>query len=68
MHEDDPTLLATEASADGILQCLHMLAAEAADLRLASTLQALRDAIAVCQSERAEGGLAMHVNILPRLH
>lgn len=68
MHEDDPALLATDASADGILQCLHMLAEEAADLRLASTLQALRDAIAVCQSERAEGGMAMRMELLPRLH
>jgi hypothetical protein len=68
MHEDDPALLATEASADGILQCLHMLAAEAADLRLASTLQALRDAIAVCQNERAEGGVSMRVELHSRLH
>ena len=68
MHEDDPALLATDASADGILPCLHMLAAEAADLRLASTLQALRDAIAVCQNERAEGAVSMRVELHSRLH
>lgn len=52
MHDDDPALNDTEASAIGILQCLRMLADEAADLRLAGTLRALREAIAVCQTER----------------
>lgn len=68
MQEDDPTLLDSEASADGILQCLRMLADEAADLRLASTLKALREAINVCQSERLAVGLAMDVAAQPRMH
>ena len=66
MQEDDPTLLDSDASADGIIQCLRMLADEAADLRLASTLKALREAIDVCQSERSTSGQG--VAVLPRLH
>lgn len=54
MHDDDPALIDQDASATGILQCLRMLADEAADLRLAGTLRALREAIAICQSERIE--------------
>ena len=38
-------------SANGILQCLRMLADEAAGLQLAGTLNALRTAIAVCAAE-----------------
>jgi hypothetical protein len=68
MQEDDPTLLDSDASADGILQCLRMLADEAADLRLASTLKALRDAIDVCQSERLTGGISMGIAAQARMH
>ena len=51
MRDDDAALIDPEASATGILHCLRMLADEAAGLRLAGTLQALHDAIAVCQQE-----------------
>jgi len=73
MQDDDPAILDTEASASGILQCLRMLAEEAADLRLQGTLRALHEAIAICQTERlpAAGGTAAVDVILPagtRLH
>ncbi len=38
-------------SAEGLLQCLRMLADEAASLHLAGTADALRTAIAVCAAE-----------------
>ena len=38
-------------SAEGILKCLRMLADEAASLHLASTVDALHTAIAVCAAE-----------------
>ena len=41
----------TRPSAAGILHCLRMLADEAATLKLAGTLEALRAAIAVCAAE-----------------
>ena len=40
-----------EADATGIMQCLQMLADEAADLQLSRTLAALRAAMEVCASE-----------------
>ncbi len=40
-----------QPSADGILQCLRMLADEAASLQLCATLDALRTAMAVCAAE-----------------
>ena len=52
MDHDDS--LACDATATGILQCLRMLAEEAASLQLNRTLVALRDAIAACASEREE--------------
>ena len=54
MHDDNSTLTDSDASASGILHCLRMLAEEAADLRLAGTLRALREAIAICQTERID--------------
>jgi hypothetical protein len=38
-------------TADGIVQCLQMLAEEAAGLRLARTLAAIRAALQVCHEE-----------------
>lgn len=42
------------ASASGIVECLRMLAAEAAELRMSDTLHALQEAIAVCEFERGK--------------
>lgn len=62
MHDDDPTIIDPRSSATGILHCLRMLAEEAADLRLAETLRALHEAIAVCQSEHVPENAAMHAS------
>jgi hypothetical protein len=51
MTEDDTFTSECEANAAGIMQCLRMLAEEAASLRLARTLAALRQAIDVCAAE-----------------
>ncbi len=51
--------LACDATATGILQCLRMLAEEAASLHLNRTLVALRDAIAACASEHEEPASAL---------
>ena len=51
MAEDDPFASECEADAGGIMQCLRMLAEEAANLRLSRTLAALREAIDVCAAE-----------------
>jgi hypothetical protein len=42
------------ATADGIVQCLQMLAEEAAGLRLARTLAAIQKALQVCHEEGQE--------------
>lgn len=55
MHDDDH--LACEATATGILQCLRMLAEEAATLQMSRTLIALREAIQTCAAERHEPAL-----------
>ena len=52
MNDEDS--LACEATAIGILQCLRMLADEAASLHLTRTLVALRNAIDACASERLD--------------
>lgn len=52
MHDDDS--LTCEATATGILQCLRMLAEEAASLQLTRTLSALREAIRTCADEHDE--------------
>jgi uncharacterized protein with ATP-grasp and redox domains len=51
MTEDDPFTSECEANARGIMQCLRMLAEEAALLHLSRTLAALREAIDVCAAE-----------------
>jgi len=51
MTDDDPFASECEANASGIMQCLQMLAEEAASLRLSRTLAALREAIDVCAAE-----------------
>jgi hypothetical protein len=45
------------ASANGIVQCLRMLADEAASLRMTQTLKALRDALEICRAEGKDGQL-----------
>jgi hypothetical protein len=52
MPDDDP--LTCEATATGILQCLRMLADEAASLQLTRTLDALREAIKTCADEHPD--------------
>jgi len=51
MTDDDPFISECEANAKGIMQCLRMLAEEAAHLHLSRTLAALREAISVCAAE-----------------
>ena len=51
MGDEDLELSGLSSSATGILECLRMLADEAAELQLGDTLRALREAIAVCQTE-----------------
>ncbi|GAN77752.1 hypothetical protein [Acidisphaera rubrifaciens] len=43
-------------TAAGILECLRMLVAEAASLRMTQTVTALSDAIAACAAERRGTG------------
>jgi hypothetical protein len=49
------TLTSSDCSADagGIVACLRMLMEEAADLGMADTLHALRDAILACEAEQS---------------
>ncbi len=54
MNDEDS--LSCDATATGILQCLRMLAEEAASLQLTRTLTALREAIETCVAERHEPG------------
>jgi hypothetical protein len=54
MVDDDLGLNLPASSATGILECLRMLADEAAELQLGDTLRALHRAIAVCQTERGK--------------
>ena len=58
MGDEDLERNELSTSATGIVECLRMLADEAAELQLDDTLRALREAIAVCQTEkvRAECG------------
>jgi hypothetical protein len=62
---DDETVAADASEADptarGIVQCLHMLAEEAACLRLDRTLAALRTAMEVCAAEGDADALCMGV-------
>ncbi len=54
MHDEDLERNDLTTSATGIVECLRMLADEAAELQLDDTLRALREAIAVCQTERVK--------------
>ncbi len=54
-----------EATATGILQCLRMLAEEAASLHLTRTLVALRNAIDACASERLDPAYDLATATLP---
>jgi hypothetical protein len=48
---NDDAAVAPEASPNGILECLRMLADEAATLRLARTLLALLETVEICRIE-----------------
>lgn len=48
-----------DATASGIVQCLIMLAEEAAALKLSRTLDALRDALEICRVESKPAGPAL---------
>ena len=52
MIDDDLPEAARHATAASVLQCLTMLADEAANLNLPRTLLALRKAIRACQAEQ----------------
>ena len=52
MSDDDGTECA--ATANGIIQCLGMLAEEAAALDLTRTMLAIREALKTCSAEGAE--------------
>lgn len=54
MGDDDLERNDLSTSATGIVECLRMLADEAAELQLDDTLRALHEAIAVCQTERVK--------------
>lgn len=45
-----------DATADGIMKCLRMLAEEAASLNLARTLTAIHEAALTCQNESGDPG------------
>lgn len=47
------------ASAEGIVHCLRMLTEEAAALKLSRTLAALKETLAICESEGLGDGTAM---------
>jgi hypothetical protein len=64
MNEEDS--LSCDATASGILQCLRMLAEEAASLHLTRTLTALRDAIETCVAERTEPDLGFDIDTVVR--
>lgn len=53
MVDDDLPEAARHLTASSVLQCLTMLADEAANLNLPRTLLALRKAIRACQAEQA---------------
>ena len=51
LHVMDEVASETDPTARGIVQCLRMLAEEAAAIRLPRTLEALRQALEVCAQE-----------------
>jgi hypothetical protein len=64
MIDDDVPDAARHASAVTVLQCLTMLADEAANLNLPRTLLALRKAIRACRAEQTRPLLGLR----PRRH
>ena len=64
MVDDEVPEAAQHATAAHILQCLTMLAEEAANLNLPRTMLALRKAIRACQAEQARPVPALR----PRRH
>jgi len=54
IESEDDGEAGCDATADGILQCLQMLAEEATSLNLGRTLAAIQQALAVCQEEALE--------------
>lgn len=57
-----------QATPAGLMQCLGMLAEEAAVLHLPRTLRALREALLECQSELQAGRLAVSFQAAPAMH
>lgn len=57
MDDDAQTVPSDDLTASGIVQCLRMLAEEAAALRLGRTLAALQTAIDVCAAETDAGAI-----------
>lgn len=53
MVDDEYPEAASHATAASVLQCLTMLAEEAANLNLPRTMLALRKAVRACQAEQA---------------
>jgi hypothetical protein len=51
---DEETEAECNATADGIVHCLQMLAQEAADLNLPRTLAAIQRALQICHDEGIE--------------
>lgn len=62
MSDEDLERNDLSTSATGIVECLRMLADEAAELQLDDTLRALREAIAVCQTERVKADCAGQID------
>jgi hypothetical protein len=54
MSDEPDNESAIAASATGIVQCLRMLAEEAASLNLRQTLEAIREAMQACAAEGSE--------------
>ncbi len=63
MNDEDS--FGCEATATGILQCLRMLADEAASLNLTRTLVALHNAIDACASERHDPAFDLATETFP---
>ena len=56
------------ASPSGIMQCLRMLAEEAATLNLSRTLLAIHEALQACESEGGEAGAPTEPGLSVTLH
>lgn len=64
---DEDGTFQSDASAQGIIQCLRMLAQEAGSLKLVRTVMAVVEAVAACEAElaAADSGRAEPLAILP---